>query len=114
MEATDLVMAEESTRWEYGSVVAVQTGRSQVPVRVARVNGVVWNDGHIWDTDDGATSVDELLNLLGEEGWELVTALVALDGWADGTDSIPPAHRGRTFVYYLKRPWRERAAAEPA
>jgi hypothetical protein len=90
--------------WEYGSVVAVQTGRPTCPIRVARVNGVLWNEGRIWDRDDGAISPDDMLNRLGADRWELVSTVVALDGLDDGAASAPPTHVGRTFIYYLKRP----------
>jgi hypothetical protein len=90
--------------WEYGSVVAVQTGREVCPIRVLRVNGRLWRDGQVWDRDDNATSPDDMLNMLGAEDWELVSVIVALDGWDDGNEAEPPAHFGRTFIYYLKRP----------
>lgn len=90
-------------RWEYGSLVAIQTGRATRPIRVVQVNGQLWNEGRLWDTDEGATTPDEMLNMLGDEEWELVSIVTALDGWNDGGDAEPPTHRGRTFVYYLKR-----------
>jgi hypothetical protein len=90
--------------WEHGSIVAVQTGRDVCPIRVARVNSRLWNEGRIWDTDEGASSPDEVLNLMGREGWELVSVVVAMDGWDDGSEQEPPTHRGRTLVYYMKRP----------
>ncbi len=89
--------------WEYATLVAVQTGRSRTPLRVARVNGQLWNGGHLWDTDDGAASPEEMLNRLGAEGWELVSVITAMDGWDDGSEAEPPQHKGRTFVYYVKR-----------
>lgn len=89
--------------WEYGSIVAVQTGQSSKPIRVLMVNGRLWNSGKIWDGGGDARNPDEMLNMLGAEGWELVSVVLAQDGLDDGVDGAPPQHRGRTFVYYLKR-----------
>lgn len=89
--------------WEYGSVVAVQTGRPDRPLRVARVNGRLWNEGRLWEDHPDTRSPDEMLNTLGAEGWELVSVLTVADGLDDGSESAPPIHMGRTFVFYLKR-----------
>ena len=91
-------------QWEYGSIVAVQTGRKPTPIRVMQVNGRPWNSGRIWDEDSEPSGPDEVLNLLGAEGWELVSTIIALNGWDDASESEPPTHVGRTFVFYLKRP----------
>ncbi len=57
----------------------------------------------MWDADVGATSPHAMLNALGDEGWELVAIIRAIDGVDDGRFGEPATHKGRTFIYYLKR-----------
>ncbi len=93
------------------SIVAVQTAREVVPLRVVTVNGWTLNGGHVWDTDVGAASPERVLNRAGAEGWELISVIQSHDGLTNGDPDVPTDHPGRTFVYYMRRRRRAERAA---
>ncbi len=86
------------TRWEYLTMMA-----ATVPIRGALELAVVHLGGHMWDYEREPMGPNQLLNLMGGEGWELVSVLTL--GETEGAD-------GTVWQYTLKRPRAERAVGE--
>jgi hypothetical protein len=89
-----------TTRWEYGSMLA-----SPFPVRGQFTHCVVAVHEHIWDCDKYPMEPMDMLNILGEEGWEVVAVLSL---------GIPGDPNDMTFRYVLKRERQVDASTAPS